>query len=204
MEFELFKRILLQALIQLVLFTLIPFLWWFQTERKEGKQGFFEWLGLKKPRGEGLAKFLLLGTLVYTLINALVLSFAGGIFPGWSGLEELGAWTLPAILINAVVTTSLTEELFFRGFLLKRFADKDEYKVANISQAMLFGLFSGIMYFGSMTFSQALFVSALLGFMGYALGWLNEKKGGGSLLLSWFIHATAGLLVGLGMMSGML
>lgn len=204
MDVELVQKILVQAITQLVLFTLIPFLWWFFTERKEGKRSFFDWIGLKKIRCKGAVKLLILGTLAYSLAMVLTLSFAGGQLPGWPDLYGLGLAGLPVLLVYALVTTGFTEELFFRGFLLKRFIDKDDFDVANISQAMLFGLFSAILFFGAMSFWKALLLSVLYAALAYGLGWVNEKKGGGSLLLSWFIRSLAGLIVGLGMMNGML
>lgn len=204
MDVELFQKILVQAITQLALFTLIPFLWWFFTERKNGTRPFFDWVGLKKVRLKGLGKFLALGILAYSLVMVLTLSLAGGQLPGWPNLRGLGPGGLAVLLVYALVTTGLSEEVFFRGFLLKRFIDKDEFDVANVSQAMLFGLFSAVLFFGAMTFWRALFLSALYGVLAFGLGWVNEKKGGGSLLFSWFIRSLAGLLVGLGMMSGIL
>ena len=68
MDVELFQKILVQAITQLALFTLIPFLWWFFTERKEGTRPFFDWIGLKKVRLKGTGKFLALGILAYSLV----------------------------------------------------------------------------------------------------------------------------------------
>ena len=39
---------LINSIIQIALFSLIPFIWWLITARK--KMNFFEWIGLKKIR----------------------------------------------------------------------------------------------------------------------------------------------------------
>ena len=41
---------LLGSVVQILLFTLIPFIWWLITARK--KENFFSWIGLKKPVGD--------------------------------------------------------------------------------------------------------------------------------------------------------
>ena len=39
-------NLLISSIIQIILFSLIPFIWWLVTARKE--EIFFEWIGLKK------------------------------------------------------------------------------------------------------------------------------------------------------------
>ena len=41
------------SVVQIILFALIPFIWWLVTARK--KMNFFKWIGLKKPDS---AKFI--------------------------------------------------------------------------------------------------------------------------------------------------
>ena len=41
---------LLSSIIQIIVFSLIPFIWWLVTARKECS--FFEWIGLKKMGGK--------------------------------------------------------------------------------------------------------------------------------------------------------
>ena len=44
---------LLEVLLQVVVFSLIPFIWWFVTARR--KEPFLSWIGLKAVRGSWLA-----------------------------------------------------------------------------------------------------------------------------------------------------
>ncbi len=43
---------LLEVLLQVVVFSLIPFIWWFVTARR--KEPFLSWIGLKAVREAGL------------------------------------------------------------------------------------------------------------------------------------------------------
>ena len=45
-----FVEELLGAILQLLLFSLIPFIWWLITARK--KESFFNWIGIKKIKHE--------------------------------------------------------------------------------------------------------------------------------------------------------
>ena len=51
-----------------------------------------------------------------------------------------GIGALPAILAYAILGTALPEEIFFRGFLLKRLQGKLGFLGANLVQSLLFGL----------------------------------------------------------------
>jgi len=112
---------LTNSIIQIIIFSLIPFLWWLITSRK--KMNFFEWIGLKKVNNikenklfawifSVLALFLILSVFIlYSLKNVNVAS---------SEFTGLRIKSLPSILIYAIFNTSLPEEILFRGFLLKR------------------------------------------------------------------------------------
>ena len=43
---DLLMKKLTNSIIQIIIFSIIPFLWWLITSRK--KMNFFEWIGLKK------------------------------------------------------------------------------------------------------------------------------------------------------------
>ena len=49
---------LFSSIVQILLFTLIPFIWWLITARK--KENFFSWIGLKKPVGDKKTIILLM------------------------------------------------------------------------------------------------------------------------------------------------
>ena len=59
-----------------------------------------------------------------------------------------GKALIPA-LIYAFLQTSLSEEIFFKGFLTKRFVNKFGFQIGNGLQSLLFGLMHGAMLISS-------------------------------------------------------
>ncbi|MDD4437761.1 MAG: hypothetical protein PHS04_06990 [Tissierellia bacterium] len=54
---ELLVNKIVSSIVQIILFTFIPFIWWLITARK--KQKFTEWIGLKKTEGRKKQYYLL-------------------------------------------------------------------------------------------------------------------------------------------------
>ena len=79
--------------------------------------------------------------------------------------------------------TSLPEEIFFRGFLLKRLSNKFGFKIANVIQSIIFGLLHGIMFFSLVGIVKATIIILLTVIVAYAMGYINEKKANGSMYL---------------------
>ena len=182
---------MLSSVAQALLFTLIPFLFWLIAARK--KQSFFIWLGLRKPHCAkpgitlvitvaAAAAYILAMTLCLRILPAGVTT-AGAQYAG-QGINS----ALP-VLLFAFVRTALSEEILFRGFLLKRIQNRTGFKMANAIQAILFGLMHGLP-FGLATRSAgvSLLLTVLPGLFGAYQGWLNEKRCSGSILPSWLLH----------------
>ncbi len=115
-----FTNGLRSGIAQVALFTAVPCAWWIITARKE--EGFFPWLGLKKPAAASK------GSLMLAITAAIIVTFLLGELAAWlcgdmetagSAYKGMGAGTVPAILIHAFIQTALSEEILFRGFLLK-------------------------------------------------------------------------------------
>lgn len=192
---------LLSAVLQVAVFAAVPFLWWLFTARK--RESFWFWIGFRKPvtdRSLSLALLLVvLASAAYAAASAALMGMleneaatAASVFAGQ------GFTALPGILVYAVVQTSLSEEIFFRGFLGKRFAAKFGFTAGNSLQALCFGLLHGIP-FGLATGSVTIMVllTLLPGAIGWLIGWLNERKAGGSILPGWFLHALMNIAAGL-------
>ncbi|MFW5671246.1 MAG: CPBP family intramembrane glutamic endopeptidase, partial [Acetivibrio ethanolgignens] len=107
---------------------------------------------------------------------------------GWS------LQTFSVILIWAVVQTSLSEEIMFRGFLCKRFCKQFGEKIGNMVQALIFGMVH-IFALPDKNISAILIIVLLTGGIGYTLGWLSLKKVQGGILYGWAIHATVNVLL---------
>lgn len=190
---------LLGALLQLIVFLLVPFVWWLIGWRR--KENFVKWLGLKKPeKPQSIAATLLISAIVIAVyIGASMLcikQLPEGITLAGSQFSGLGYSGIPAALIYGFVRTGLSEEILFRGFLLKRIANKFGFAAGNTVQALCFGMLHGVP-FGMITGSvlAAVLMTLLPGGLGWFQGWLNEKRLGGSILPSWLIHGTMNSLI---------
>lgn len=187
------------ALIQIVLFMLLPFIWWFVTARR--KSSFLDWIGFKPLKDTGNHKmwlWIFLGLLSFTIFSYLVLyTIVKDLKTATSSFSGLGFQALPAVLIYSLFQTSLPEELLFRGFLLKRFSVCLSFGVANTIQAALFGLLHGLMFITEVSWLQTLLIILCTGVIAAYLGFVNEKKSGGSILASWIMHALANVVTGM-------
>lgn len=189
---------MLNALIQIALFAFLPFVWWLISARR--KSPFLEWLGLKQLKDTGSQKiwlWILLGSLFFLVLSfLLVYPAVKNLDTATSNFSGLGFQALPAILIYGLFQTSLSEELLFRGFLLKRLASRLSFVVANTIQAALFGLIHGLMSITILSWHQTLLIILCTGGFAAYLGFVNEKKSDGSILASWIMHALANVVVG--------
>ena len=137
---------LISAILQLTLALVLALIFYFISRRKEG--GFFNWLGLYLPKDKKWIK----STIIVFLVSLLVMSGPQLLFERTGHLtpeilydenirgKGLGISTLILILLKAVIQTSLSEEILFRGLIGKRLANKFGYLTGNIIQAILFGL----------------------------------------------------------------
>lgn len=194
-----FLSVLISSIFQVVLLGLLPLVWWLCTARK--KEGFFSWLGFKKPVLTGklwtaiVITVVALGVYAFTMILTTV-TLPEGITTAGSQFAGMGLKGIPLIFIYAFVQTSLSEEMFFRGFLLKRITNKFGFACGNIVQALLFGLLHGVPFAIATGNVYALILCTLLpGAFGWFEGWLNEKRYSGSIIPSWLIHGITNFIV---------
>lgn len=190
---------LLGALVQVVLFALVPFIWWLITARK--KENFFKWIGLKKAKSEGngfkAVVVAVLALIVYAVTTELfVTNFASDVTTAGSQYAGTGAAGIPLAFIYGLIKTGLSEEILFRGFLLKRISGKFGFVAGNLVQAIAFGLVHGIP-FGNLTHNVvvAVALTVLPAIVGFVLGWVNEKKFSGSIIPSWLLHGVTNVII---------
>lgn len=186
-----FLNQLFNAIFQVILFSIIPLIWWFVTARK--KENFFKWLGLKKPECKS-KKALILSMLLIFVICFVVAQFAiwirGDVAAAESAYKGMGIVALPSVLVYSYIQTGLSEEILFRGFLLKRLAAKFGFTIANIIQALIFGAIHITMVWGQVGIVAGVVIVIYPIVPAVAFAYLNEKKSGGSILPSWIIHGT--------------
>lgn len=192
-----FISLLFSAVLQLLLFSVIPLIWWLLTDRKTS---FFTWIGLKKPvmkiKFAKLCLIIIGSCVIYTLaMIAIMNTFLDSSKTANSQFSGQGIGALPGILVYAVIQTGLSEEIFFRGFLCKRLTNKFGFIPANIIQSLFFGLMHGIP-FGLVSGNVLVMIlcTVLPGALGYVQGWMNEKCAGGSIVTSWILHSTMNIL----------
>lgn len=184
---------IMSAFIQFLFVIILPYIWWFLIVR--GKVSFGEWIGLKaikRVEDSYLIAWIIGGFLLFTIFSMFIFPLTRSIETATSAFSGMGYKALPSILIYSILQTSLPEELLFRGFLLKRMANHMPFVFANTIQAFALVLFASVVSL-KVTFFIIFFTGAIAAYLGF----VNEKKAGGSILPSWLIHATANILSGL-------
>ncbi len=192
----LFANKVLSSIIQIILFTIIPFIWWLITARK--KQKFTEWIGLKKIKGGKKTLISVIFVAIAFLASGiLTLHLIKDIETATSEFSGLGVAAIPAIIVYATFNTAFPEELLFRGFLLKRLANKFGFNTANFIQALLFGLLHGAMFLSLAGILKAVLIIIFTGGVAWFMGYINEKNSDGSIIPSWIIHTVSNLFSGI-------
>ena len=187
---------IINSLLEIILFSLLPFLFWYFSARKQ--ESFREWIGLKKIKGgKKTALAIIIVTTFYLLISLILLNSLKNIENATSEFQGLGFAALPAIFIYAIFNTSFPEEILFRGFILKRLANKLGFTKANFIQGLLFGLLHGVMFFPLVGNLKSILIILLTSLIALSMGYINEKLSGGSIIPSWIIHAISNLIAGL-------
>ena len=187
---------IINSLLEIILFSLLPFLFWYFSARKQER--FTDWIGLKKIKGaKKTALAIIIVTTFYLLISLILLNNLKNIENATSEFQGLRFAALPAIFIYAVFNTSFPEEILFRGFILKRLANKLGFTKANFIQGLLFGLLHGVMFFPLVGNLKTILIILLTSLIALSMGYVNEKISGGSIIPSWIIHAISNLIAGL-------
>lgn len=187
---------IINSLLQIILFSLLPFLFWYFSARKQER--FTDWIGLKKIKGAKKAALaIIIVTTFYLLISLILLNSLKNIENATSEFQGLGFAALPAIFIYAIFNTSFPEEILFRGFILKRLANKLGFTKANFIQGLLFGLLHGVMFFPLVGNLKSILIILLTSLIAFAMGYVNEEISGGSIIPGWIIHAISNLIAGI-------
>jgi membrane protease YdiL (CAAX protease family) len=189
------------AVLQIVAFTLIPFLVY--LVQKKTAQGFLDYIGLKKSTKR--ANYLALFACLLFLLPMLILTFTHDEFneimfepnsvTGKFRQMGFSAESVLILLIIAVFKTSLAEEILFRGFIAKRLIRITGYQKGNILQALIFGLLHTALF--SMITNNYLFlfvIFAIPSLGAYVSTFLNEKIANGSIIPGWISHGLANVL----------
>lgn len=184
----------------LIVFSAIPFVWWFFRHRKE--ENFLRWVGIRKPHIKvkwlWLAVFAAAYLILYNFDGEFLLSGktlavlnSGNDAVAASEYAGLGAKAIiPAFLVT-FIANGIAEELLFRGFFCKRFSGKLGSAKGVLLQAFLFGLMHFVLVAASglavgVDFYLYEFTYTFLGAL--MLGLANEKLFDGSIWPSICLH----------------
>lgn len=181
----------MDAAIQLIVFALIPFVYWLIQIRKE--RSFTEWIGLKEMHFQNKNRALIYAGLCFSvlLISGIVLlSFIGDrTLVANAHFSAFSLQAVLAILAYSIIQTGLAEELFFRGFLLKIFSGWWGFNAGNIIQSLIFGALHAALLLTLLNPFLVLLIFVFSAGAGWLMGYLNERIGNGSIIPSWLIHS---------------
>ncbi len=193
---------IISTIIQVALFTLIPFI--FFLFRKDKNITFLNYIGLVKPTKKSVS-YILLASILF-LIGGLVLIFLDESIkqavlspPSVTGILRtmgLSGTSIIILLIVAIFKTALAEEILFRGFIAKQLTNKFGFKTGNLIQAIIFGVIHLFLFWAlTKTTITFLLFSFLFSFIaGWTIGYIKEKYANGSIIPGWIAHATGNIL----------
>ena len=189
-----FMQLILNCIFQILLFSLIPFIWWKITKVEEK---FLKWVGLKKPKLKG-SILLLFTCVIMSFSFAVIDSYIGNI----SNLAEsqnitvnsfkgLGFYAVIPAFMQNFFQNGVSEELLFRGFFSKRFISKLGFKTGNLLQASIFGILHVIpMALRGVADNAYPLILLFISIAGSAFlfTYFNEKVFNGSIIPSILLH----------------
>ena len=193
---------LISALLQAGFVLALAALVWLAFGRKKARFG--DYVGLKGAP----VRSILIGVAVGLVGAAAISSFPGvsdmnsgrGTVTGEALHEGVSAGTIAGLAVTALIKTSFSEELLFRGLIGKRLIAWLGFGAGNAIQAVLFGAVHLLLLLvPAASTTVVAFLVLATGVSGWVNGWLNEKLGGGSILPGWAAHGTANLCAYLAM-----
>lgn len=188
------------ALLQVVVFSFIPFVVYVVRYRKA--RGFLRYVGLYRPEG----KTLVWATLVVLISSPLLLwvfstpglrEMATGPATTVGVLRSvgLGPEVVLLLLLFAWIQTALAEEILFRGFVAQRLISRLGFTWGNLVQATIFGLIHLALFLmlagQTLTPMRSAALFLVPGLIGWLLGYLKVRLGNGSILPGWWAHGLA-------------
>jgi len=189
-----------QSIIQVLVFSFIPFIYFLIVNRRI--IGFFDFLGFRKIV---LSETFIVET-IFIIIIMGILAIPPLLYLLKKGIlnsdelevnkfenKEAGIPLLGEILIFSLLVTSLSEELFFRGFLAKVLISGAGFVIGNSIHALLFGLIHGLPM-KKYGIKIVIIMTSLPAVTAYILAWNNEIHNYGSIIPSIIIHAVVNIV----------
>lgn len=209
MEQQLIIDALITCVKNFIFFNFIPLIWWLCRHRKES--GYFAWLGFKKPKMVSkwwIAVSVAISYVIFQNIDFTVLLPAADL-ETMNGSENVAASVytgigllsfIPALLEN-YIANGLCEEIFFRGFITKRFKSHFGTVKGVLIGATTFALMHNILYIVASLLGQLdvsiIFHIVMFSFTfiaGVFMGSINEKIFNGSIWASILLHGSVNFI----------
>jgi membrane protease YdiL (CAAX protease family) len=202
---ELILSSIITAITNLIVFSLIPLIWWFIRRRK--KEGFLKWIGIYKPELKSKWWVLVVFGIIYyffynfdytQLVDQSTLKYLeNNSSVSANAFAGIGAMAILPAFIENFIANGLSEEILFRGFLCKRLCNKFGTVKGVMIQAVLFGLMHNLLYILAgldvgLWYHTLVFVSTGAGAL--LLGLLNEKIFNGSIIPSILLHGAGNFI----------
>ena len=119
---------------------------------------------------------------------------ARGTVPGETALAGFSGEVAVILALKAILQTSLTEELLFRGLIGRNLIRRWGFATGNGVQAAAFGLTHLLLLLvPRVTIVAVLAFVLLTGLAGWVLGWVNHRWANGSILPGWAAHGAGNL-----------
>lgn len=202
---ELILSSIATTVINLIVFSLIPLIWWFCRHRKQ--IGFFEWIGFYIPKLQSKWYVLIIFAVLYyffynfdftQLVDKETLNYiSNSSAVSANAFAGIGAVAILPAFIENFIANGVAEEILYRGFLCKRLCSKFGSIQGIIMQAVLFGLMHNALYIlvglnVGIWYHILTFVFTGMGAL--LLGWLNEKIFNGSIIPSIILHGAGNFI----------
>lgn len=184
-------------LLQVVVFCIVPFIYWLARKRKG--VSFFKYVGLTLPQKPEKYVTVLVFAFSYIIVYGTV-----HFVPAISGLTQPSANAYAGLGISAIIPAifvcfiqqAFAEEILFRGFIGKWFIGKIGFNGGNIAQAIVFGMVHVLLSISNdrnIVSYLIVFVSIAAG--GWLLGYLDEKICKGTIIPSILLHGLGNFIM---------
>jgi uncharacterized protein len=184
------------AILQVLVFTLFPFIVF--LFRKDRTISFQNYIGFTRPPAISV-KYAIACSLIFVVAGIGLVFIDDGFrqivtspvsVTGKIRAMGPGAEAIVVLLLMAVVKTSLSEEIFFRGFIAKRLIEATGFRIGNLLQALTFGLVHLVLIYKLVetTITGLLLIFVFSTMAGWFIGLIKEKYARGSIIPGWIAH----------------
>ena len=188
--------IIRSIIMQVVVFSVIPFLYWVVRKRK--KISFFSYVGLYKPQKTATIMSITFFSVIYITVYGVVHFTPIAVLTQSSAKYYAGLGTaaiIPAFFVS-FVQQALAEEILFRGFIGKRLISKVGLSLGNIVQSIVFGSMHVLFSISDeKKFISYLIILVSTSAGGWLLGYLDEKLCKGSIIPSILLHGLGNFIM---------